>query len=129
MASVCNVFSLYKTNLLTKMLLQMIKTVFYVILSIFFQWNTCDYCIIVGCTSILKCLVCSCSMMRWSSHGGPTEVSEPWRISERDSEFEIMYFKPRRLKRREAVFILLFEQTDSWNSYNTHYILNNPRMC
>lgn len=42
-----------------------------------------------------------------------------WRISETESETEIMYFKPRRILRRDVIFISLTEIP-----YNTNYVLN-----
>lgn len=45
-----------------------------------------------------------------------------WRILETESETEIMYFKPRRILRRDVIFISLTEIP-----YNTNYVLNNPR--
>lgn len=45
-----------------------------------------------------------------------------WRISGTESETEIMYFKPRRILRRDVIFISLTEIP-----YNTNYVLNNPR--
>lgn len=45
-----------------------------------------------------------------------------WRISETESKTEIMYFKPRRILRRDVIFISLTEIP-----YNTNYVLNNPR--
>lgn len=52
------------------------------------------------------------------------KISIPWHTWETNLEIGNMYLKPRKMLRRDIMFIWLFDLNPIGKSYNTHYISN-----